>query len=258
MTPATPLVLLHVVVVAMMIALAVGAPPATPAEPPTPAQVLRSPPGSPVTVVIGASISAGHRATPGGAWPDIVQKQLTAVGSRVRVVNASIGATRLLTSYPDLPSSLSREVTDGLAVDGVTELILADVINDVQGEPHEYDAERIASGIAEFTRVAHAAGVRVTVLTLTPYEGSENYEPAGETTRQRVNAAIRTGRLADQVVDADRTLADPAHPSRLHPDYDSGDHLHPNDAGQRALASAVAGSSTRAAGIPLAITYQHR
>lgn len=190
-------------------------------------------------VVIGASISAGFHAPDGHAWPALVDRQFEEGGTPLRMVNASIGATRLLTSYPNLPSSLSREASDALAVPGVRGIVLTDVINDIQAEPHEYDADKIISGIREFTRVAHEDGVRVTVLTLTPYGGFATYESAGEQTRQAVNAAIRSGTLADAFVDADRVLADPADPTRIDPDLDSGDHLHPNGAGQEALADAV-------------------
>jgi lysophospholipase L1-like esterase len=41
------------------------------------------------------------------------------------------------------------------------------------------------------------------------------------------------------VVDFDLALRDPARPQRLHPAFDSGDHLHPGDAGYRTMAAAV-------------------
>jgi lysophospholipase L1-like esterase len=198
-----------------------------------------NPPPS-TTVVIGASISAGYQAEPGQAWPELVASDLSERGSRAKVVNASIGATRLLTSYPDLPSSLSREAADGLSVPGVTRLILTDMINDIQAEPHQYDPETIIAGIREFVRAAHQANVGVTLMTITPYGGYERYDPVGEDCRQAVNAAIRSGALSDDFIDADRVLADPTDPTRLNPQFDSGDHLHPNDAGHHALAVIVA------------------
>ena len=60
-----------------------------------------------------------------------------------------------------------------------------------------------------------------------------------EAKRQAVNRWIRTSNAYDAVIDFDRVLRDPSHPSRLLPAYDSGDHVHPNDAGYRAMADAI-------------------
>ncbi|MCG2800302.1 MAG: GDSL-type esterase/lipase family protein [Cellulomonas sp.] len=199
-------------------------------------------------VVIGASISAGYQASPGGAWPELTDRALAEQGAATRVHNASISATRLLTSYPELPSSLSREVSDGLEVPGVRALVLTDVINDIQAEPHQYDAEQILDGIRTFVATAHQHGVSAIVMTLTPYGGFQRYDPVGEGCRQQVNAALRAGGLADVVVDADRILADPDDPTRILPAYDSGDHLHPDDAGQQALSEAMVAALDRGRG----------
>ena len=56
---------------------------------------------------------------------------------------------------------------------------------------------------------------------------------------QAVNAWVRTSGAFDGVVDFDRATRDPANPLRLLPAYDSGDHLHPSDAGYAAMANAV-------------------
>jgi lysophospholipase L1-like esterase len=65
------------------------------------------------------------------------------------------------------------------------------------------------------------------------------YNPARESARQHTNDWIRGGGAWDAVVDIDQVLRDPAQPTRLNPVYDSGDHLHPNDAGYQAMAQAV-------------------
>ena len=81
--------------------------------------------------------------------------------------------------------------------------------------------------------------------TLTPFVGShEQYggdygTPWGEQQRQAVNQWIRTAGAFDGVVDFDRATADPTEPDRLYPPYDSGDHLHPGDAGYAAMADAI-------------------
>ncbi|MEW6384150.1 MAG: SGNH/GDSL hydrolase family protein, partial [Pseudomonadota bacterium] len=57
------------------------------------------------------------------------------------------------------------------------------------------------------------------------------------------------------VIDLDAALRDPAEPLRMAAAYDSGDHLHPGDAGNRAMAEAVdldllMGSSRRGGNLP--------
>jgi len=38
---------------------------------------------------------------------------------------------------------------------------------------------------------------------------------------------------------ADQALRDPAHPTRMLPIYDCGDHLHPSDQGYNAMGDAI-------------------
>jgi lysophospholipase L1-like esterase len=86
---------------------------------------------------------------------------------------------------------------------------------------------------------AHATGVRVLGGTPTPIQGSSYYSPATEAIREQLNTWIRTSGAFDAVVDFDAATRDPADPLQLRPSYDSGDHLHPNDAGYQAMAAAV-------------------
>ncbi|QSQ46509.1 hypothetical protein ISN34_06450 [Xanthomonas translucens pv. translucens] len=58
--------------------------------------------------------------------------------------------------------------------------------------------------------------------------------------RQQVNAWIRDGNGFDAIIDFDALLRDPAHPTRMLPAFDSGDHLQPGDAGYAAMAEAAA------------------
>ena len=88
---------------------------------------------------------------------------------------------------------------------------------------------------------AHALGLKVLGGTVPAFEGAESprHGAATESIRQAVNAWIRNGKAYDGVVDFDLATCDPAHPQRLLPAYDSGDHLHPNAAGYKAMADAV-------------------
>jgi lysophospholipase L1-like esterase len=76
-----------------------------------------------------------------------------------------------------------------------------------------------------------------------PFEGTIHFTregaQEGESIRQAVNELIRHGGEFDDVIDFDLVLRDPSRPTRLLPLYDSGDHLHPNDAGYEAMANAV-------------------
>jgi lysophospholipase L1-like esterase len=85
---------------------------------------------------------------------------------------------------------------------------------------------------------AHARGIRVICATLNPYEGAAYYNAEGESMRQAYNAYVRSSHICDGTVDFDHATLDPAHPSRFLPQYDSGDHLHPNDAGYQAMSDA--------------------
>ncbi len=86
---------------------------------------------------------------------------------------------------------------------------------------------------------AHARGLRIYGATLLPFEGAFYYTPEREQARQRVNEWIRTSGAFDAVIDLDAALRDPSNPARLHPDWDTGDHLHPNEAGHRRIAEAI-------------------
>jgi len=74
---------------------------------------------------------------------------------------------------------------------------------------------------------------------LLPFQGAGYYTAAGEAKREAVNTWIRTSGAFDGVIDFDAVMRDPADPLRLDPAYDSGDHLHPNDAGYQAMADAI-------------------
>ena len=102
-------------------------------------------------------------------------------------------------------------------------------------------AEQIIAGMKQIVARVHAHGAKIYGATLTPYEGTVfhgYYQPEGEAKREAVNAWIRHGDF-DAVIDFDAAVRDPGHPTRIRADYDVGDHLHPNDAGYRAMGDAV-------------------
>lgn len=111
----------------------------------------------------------------------------------------------------------------------------------VSAAQHEELVRRMIGAYRQIIHRSHAYGIQVFGGTLTPFMGSDYYHPdaANERDRQAINAWIREPGHFDAVIDFDRVLADPAHPDRLRPDYDSGDHLHPSLAGYRAMGEQI-------------------
>ena len=160
------------------------------------------------------------------------------------VVNAGISGNRVLTDTAG-PKGVGRFERDVLGQTGVTHTIIMLGINDIgvcgRLNIHCVSADEITAGLSSMVDKAKAQGVKVFLATLTPFKGTANnyYTDAGEAKRQAVNAWIRANKAVDGVVDFDLALRNPADPATFLPAYDSGDHLHPNDAGYQAMADAI-------------------
>ena len=133
-------------------------------------------------------------------------------------------------------SALRRERDDVRGQAGVRFLILAEGINDIG---YHADAGALIDGMKTIAGRAHRAGIRVVGATITPY-GCDGgcFGPEQEATRRQVNAWVRTSAVFDGVADFDAAIRDPQEPSRVLPAYQA-DPLHPNVAGQRAMAEAI-------------------
>ncbi|NEB69919.1 SGNH/GDSL hydrolase family protein, partial [Streptomyces fulvissimus] len=118
---------------------------------------------------------------------------------------------------------------------GVRGIVVALGINDILRNPNGNSAADIADGLRDLTRQAHQRGLRVTGATLMPFGGHRGWTPEKEQMRQEVNTAIRSGEVFDHYVDFDKAVRDPYDARKLRPEYDSGDHLHPSDAGFRRM-----------------------
>jgi lysophospholipase L1-like esterase len=159
------------------------------------------------------------------------------------VVNAGINGNRLLRNGAG-PNALARFDRDGLAVAGVTQIVLIEGINDIGwGSQADRPDDRVSADelIAAYVQLidrAHARGVAICGGTLLPYRGSLYWTDEGEAKRQKVNGWIRGA--FDCVIDFDMVVADAAAPSAIAPALHRGDHLHPNDAGYLAMAEAAA------------------
>lgn len=201
-------------------------------------------------VVFGDSITdgVGSKADANERWPDYfaVRLQADAKLSSIGVANAGIGGNRILHDNYG-PSALARFDRDALDKPGVRWIVLLEGINDIGGSGYAWEArdklsaQQLIDGMKALIARAHARHVKIYGATLTPYGGSRwpYHSTAGERTREQVNAWIRSSGAFDGVVDFDKAVRDPAAPERMLAAYDSGDHLHPNGAGYRAMADAV-------------------
>ncbi|WP_436739607.1 GDSL-type esterase/lipase family protein [Streptomyces sp. BBFR102] len=205
-------------------------------------------PGS--VVVLGDSITEGVGTTTGAnkRWTDALARRLRAQDRvpRYGVLNQGISANRVLSDrYPGDGvssdtggvSALNRLDRDLLSQTSVRTVVLFEGINDVRWGA---SAEEVVNGLRRLAERARARGVRAVVATLAPCEGESRCTAAVDAERTEVNRALRADRDSfDAVLDFDRVLRDPDRPERMLPAYDSGDHLHPGEAGLQALADAV-------------------
>jgi lysophospholipase L1-like esterase len=192
-------------------------------------------------VAFGASVTDGFGATLGDnqRWPDLLAERLAASGRTVGVINTGISGNKL-TKDGSGDSALSRFDRDVLGQPGARWVIISDdALNDL-GDPDPPPADEIIAAMRRLADRAHDGGLEVLCSTLTPFEGAGYWSSRAEAGRAAVNAYLRgPGSGCDAVVDQDTATHDPGSPTRFRDDLNSGDHLHPNDAGMRAIADAV-------------------
>ncbi len=199
-------------------------------------------------VCLGDSITDGALSTrdANSRWPDLLAQRLQANKSTktLGVLNQGIGGNRVLHEGRG-PSALARFDRDVIAQAGVKYLVIMESINDIgvaagPKNPHDVvTAEDLIQGFGQMAERAHAHGIKVIGATLTPYMGAGYSSPAGEAIRQALNEWIRTTKSLDGVIDFEKATRDPANPAVFAGFADSGDHLHPKDAGYKAMADSI-------------------
>jgi lysophospholipase L1-like esterase len=227
-------------------------------------------------VAFGSSTTDGDGSTDDAnrRWPDVLAERLQKSADRlpeIGVLNEGIIGNRLLSDshsprqtggpfgavlakFGDAlgEAGLARFERDVLAQSGVGYVILALGINDIlfpgsfRPGTESVSAQSLISGNRELIARAHKKGIRVILTTIPPFENAtfrqptiRFYTPEKEKVRQEVNAWIRSSSEFDGVIDFDAVVRDPSHPTQLLPAYDSGDHLHVNDAGNIAQGTAI-------------------
>jgi lysophospholipase L1-like esterase len=208
-------------------------------------------------VAFGDSITDGARSTVDAnrRWPNILADRLNArrAGKKIGVLDAGIGGNRILHDALSANvrfgvNALARFDRDVLAQPGVKYVIVLEGINDLghagssAPESETVSAEDLIAGLKQMIERAHEKGIKIFGATLTPFEGTPfngYFTPEKEKKRKAVNEWIRTGRAFDGVIDFEKAVRDPKNPDRMLPAYDGGDHLHPGDAGYKAMGEAV-------------------
>jgi len=215
-----------------------------------------APQQSGAVAVLGDSITDGAQSTidANRRWTDRLARRILAQHDDhgMGVLNEGLDGNRLLHDGVG-PNGLARFERDVLAQPGLAYVIVYFGYNDIgAGWPgginpdQEVTVDQILQGYKQLIARAHARGVTIYAATLTPVEGGfvpgtpfPVYSPGNEIKRQQVNQWVRTSGAFDGVIDFDAVLRDPHAPTRVLGRYDSGDHVHPNDAGYSAMADAI-------------------
>jgi lysophospholipase L1-like esterase len=212
---------------------------------------VKAPKRSAAIVTLGDSITDGFASTVDAnrRWPNLLAERLQARAQyrHLAVLNHGISGNR--TTFDLIgPNALARFDRDVLTAPGARFVIVLEGINNI-GIPGAFGlsqqvvtADDIIASYQQLIERARERGLKIFGGTLTPFEGTifpGYFTPEGEAKRQAVNLWIRTSGSFDGVIDFDKAIRDPARPARMLPAYDSGDHLHPNDAGYQAMANAI-------------------
>jgi lysophospholipase L1-like esterase len=217
-------------------------------------QVLGADKRAGTVVAFGDSITDGIGSTDGtnDRWPNFLARRLQArYGDEAPgVLDEGVGGNRVLNPSACYgPSGVSRFNQDVLDQPGVRAVIVLEGINDIgysqdadvgcEAPTTNVSAAQIIGGYKKMIAMAHAHGIKVIGATLTPFESSWFWTVEGQAKLTAVNHWILTSGAFNGVVNFARVLGDPGNPSYLNPAYDSGDGLHPSDAGYQAMADAI-------------------
>ncbi len=211
-------------------------------------------PGTKTIVTFGDFITDGAASTPNAnhRWPDYLASRLAERSDKapIAVINEGISGNRILHDVAG-PNAQARFERDALSWPNGTYVILLEGINDigfpaVKGVPFGTDvntepvtADQIIQGYRQLIARAHLRGLKIFGATLTPWNGASYYYADGEAIREAVNKFIRESGEFDGVIDFDAATRDPNDPTKMRAEFQSGDWLHPKDAGYEAMANSI-------------------
>lgn len=202
---------------------------------------------APCTIVtLGDSITEGARGSRPDwrGWPGVLARRLMEQHpkSHCGVVNMGISGNRLLRDGRGT-AAVDRFERDVASVPGVSHLIVLEGVNDIwrASLPGEsaLTTEDLIAGYRKLIAAAHARSIRIIGGTITPGFGWKAFTPAMEDIRQKTNAWIRSSGEFDAVIDFEAAVRDTSTPPMVRRAFDSGDHLHPCNAGYEAMGRAV-------------------
>jgi lysophospholipase L1-like esterase len=193
-------------------------------------------------VTLGDSITDGRGSTTNAndRWPDALARRLQASAAtrHIAVLNQGIGGNAVVNGGLG-PTAVARFERDVLEQRGARWVIVFEGVNDIGGSNDAAVADRLIQAYQGFIDAAHTRGLLIYGATILPFGGSMYASPGHEAARVAVNTWIRTSGRFDAVIDLDAVVADPNEPSQLNAAYDSGDRLHLNPAGYRAIADGI-------------------
>ena len=175
-------------------------------------------------------------------WPDVLAERLVAAGQTTAISNQAIAGNRVLTQQSAIfgANALARFDRDISSVPNAKWLIVLEGVNDIGAAgATPPSADQIIAGYRQLVARSHAQGIKVYFATVLPYEGARYFLEVGESVRQQVNTWIRTSGEPDGVIDFDAAMKDPASPRKMKAELQSGDWLHPNDAGYKVMGEAI-------------------
>jgi len=189
-------------------------------------------------------------------WPDYLSLRCRTAGyENTAVIRRATSGSRILREYSCITYESyglkgDKRFHHEVPTDGADTVIIQQGINDIIHPVGRQvnvfrpmsdlpTVEELIDGLKKYIAQARSFGYKVYVGTLLPMGGWRTYAQFREDMRNQVNSWIRTTDLIDGYIDFDKALADPQDPTRMLPEYDSGDHLHPSKAGYKAMADAV-------------------
>lgn len=202
-------------------------------------------------VAFGDSLTDGYGTVPdaNNRYPDELAELLAARGTPRPIANLGINGSKLLVDSPCFGAAgLTRFGEQALSEPGARIAVISIGLNDIGsagwdvgfcGANPPVTAAQLIEAHREIVQTAHAHGLLVVGATMPPMKGHAYHTPANEEIKDEVNEWIRSSGTYDRVVDFERVLADPLDLDALNPMFDSGDHIHPNDAGRHRMAQAV-------------------